>query len=190
MCSDFSAQEQSTTSPQPVESQPKPPEPAVQPAPPAAAPAEKPEAKPEAEKQEAAPEKAKAEELTNDSCIDCHNTDILKKSKEDLADDVVVDEKPVPARPKPPFVFGELNLTIKEKKFAEGVHADTTCVTCHNDVKEVPHKQRLKSVDCKECHDDPVESIAAGTTARRQDRKLPVASDATMCTMAKVRTLI
>ncbi len=161
------AQERSTTSPQPAESQPTPP------APPAAAPAEKPEAKPEAEKQEAAPAKAKAEELTNDSCMDCHNPDILKKSKEDLADDVVVDDKPVPARAKPPFVFGELNLAIKEKKFAEGVHADTTCVTCHNDVKEVPHKQRLKSVDCKECHDDPVESIAAGAHGKKAGPKAP-----------------
>ncbi len=158
------AQEQSTTAPQPVQTQPNPPEPAPQPAqtaPPAAAPVEKPEVKPEAEK-------AKAEELTNDSCIDCHNPDILKKSKEDLADDVVVAEKPVPAAPKPPFVFGELNLAIKEKKYAEGVHADTTCVTCHADVKEIPHNQRLKGVDCKECHDDSVESYR-GRGPRQED---------------------
>lgn len=174
MCVPTLAQEQGTTAPQPIESQLKPPEPAPQPAqttPSATAPAEKPEVKPEAEKQEAAP--AKAEELTNDSCIDCHNPDILKKSKEDLADDVVVDEKPMPARPKPPFVFGELNLAIKEKKYAEGVHADTTCVTCHADVKEIPHKQRLKSVDCKECHDDSVESIAAGAHGKKAGTKAP-----------------
>jgi thiosulfate reductase cytochrome b subunit len=167
MCVPTLAQEQSTTAPQPVESQPKPPEPAPQPAetpPPAVAPAEKPEAKPEAEK-------AKAEELTNDTCFDCHNPDILKKSKEDLADDVVVADKPVPATPKPPFVFGELNLAIKEKKYAEGVHADTTCVTCHADVKEIPHNQRLKGVDCKECHDDSVESFAAGVHGKKTGPK-------------------
>jgi thiosulfate reductase cytochrome b subunit len=187
------AQEQSTVGPQPVEtqpkqvetqtkppeSQPKTPEPLVKPsetAPPAASPVEKPEAKPEPEKQEAAPaqaEKPEPEELTNETCIDCHNPDILKKSKEDLAEDVVVSEKPVPARPKPPFIFGELNLAIKDKKYAAGVHADTTCVTCHNGVKEIPHPQRLKSVDCKECHEDSVESVAAGAHGKKASPKAP-----------------
>ena len=66
-----------------------------------------------------------------------------------------------------------MNLAIKEKRYAEGVHADTTCVTCHADVKEIPHKQRLKSVDCKECHDDSVETIAAGAHGKKAGTKAP-----------------
>ncbi|HMK33893.1 MAG TPA: cytochrome b/b6 domain-containing protein [Desulfomonilaceae bacterium] len=121
--------------------------------------------KPAAEKQEeAAPQKAekgKTEELPNSSCMDCHNPDILKLSKDDLAEQVTVDEKPVPPRAKPRYVVGELNLSLKEKEFAAGVHAETSCVTCHKDVTEVPHKQRLKTVDCKECHEDYVENVKA-----------------------------
>ncbi|AFM25817.1 cytochrome b/b6 domain-containing protein [Desulfomonile tiedjei] len=103
----------------------------------------------------------KPAEITNQECIDCHNPDILKMSKEELADQVVVDDKAAPPRSKRPFVTGELNLSINDKKYAEGVHADTTCVTCHSDITEVPHKQRLKAVDCKECHDEAVEQIEA-----------------------------
>jgi len=114
---------------------------------------------PVAEEKPKATEKAAKDELTNQSCYDCHNPDILKLSKEDLAEQVVVSEKPLPPATRPPYVFGDLSLSIDEKKYASGVHADTTCVTCHNDVKEVPHAQRLKKVDCKECHDEFVENI-------------------------------
>jgi thiosulfate reductase cytochrome b subunit len=153
------AQEQSPT----AESQVKPPE-----TPASRQPAEKDEKdeeKPAAEKKEEAtekkPEKEKPEELTNSSCIDCHNPDILKLSKDELAEQVTVDDKPVAPRPKPRYMVGELNLSINEKAYAEGVHADVTCVTCHKDVTELPHKQRLKQVDCKECHEEPVETVKA-----------------------------
>ncbi len=112
-----------------------------------------------------------SEELTNESCMDCHNPDILKLSKEDLADQVVVEGAGKPARTKPPFVFGQLNLAIQSKKFSEGAHAETTCVQCHNDVTELPHGQRLKKVDCKECHEEFVENIQASAHAEKPDGK-------------------
>ncbi len=34
-------------------------------------------------------------------------------------------------------------------------------MTCHKDVAEIPHKQRLNPVDCKECHEDSVEAVKA-----------------------------
>jgi predicted CXXCH cytochrome family protein len=169
------SQDQSTTSAQPAESQPKAQEQA--PPLPEAKPAEgKQEAtQPSAQKEEkpAAAEKKEPEELTNQSCLECHNADILKMSKEDLADQVVVSDKPAPPKTKPLYVFGELNLAINEKKYADGVHADTTCVTCHKDVSEVPHPQRLKSVDCKECHEDFVESIRASAHGEKAGPKAP-----------------
>jgi len=125
------------------------------------------------EKSSTAAEKKESEELTNQSCIECHNPDILKMSKEDLAEQVVVPDKPAPPRTKPLYVFGELNLAIKEKKFAEGVHGDTTCVTCHKDVVEIPHPQRLKTVDCKECHEEFVENIKASAHGEKAGPKAP-----------------
>jgi thiosulfate reductase cytochrome b subunit len=91
--------------------------------------------------------------------MDCHNSDILKLSKEDLAEQVTVEEKVLPPRAKPRYVVSKMNLAIDEKQYADGVHAETTCVTCHKDVTELPHKQRLSPVDCKECHEDSVESV-------------------------------
>jgi len=132
--------------------------------------AKEPKKEEQAEKPAAAEKKA-PEELTNQQCMDCHNPDILKMSKEDLADQVVAEDKPVAPRPKPLYVFGELNLAIKEKQYTDGVHADTTCVTCHKDVTELPHPQRLKLVDCKECHDDAVDSINASAHGEKAGPK-------------------
>ncbi len=97
-------------------------------------------------------------EMTNASCLECHNADILTLSPEDLAGQVEVDASALP-KVRPLFVTGELNLAINEKRFAEGVHADITCIGCHKGISEVPHKQRLAPVDCRECHDDAVESV-------------------------------
>lgn len=137
---------------------------------------EKDDAKPAAEKKEEAAgrksEKAETEELANSSCFDCHNPDILKLSKDELADQVTVDEKPVTPKPKPRYVVGELNLSIQEKPYAEGVHADVTCVTCHKDVTELPHKQRLKTVDCKECHDEYVENVKASAHGEKASKAI------------------
>jgi thiosulfate reductase cytochrome b subunit len=126
---------------------------------------EEPAAKP------AAAAKKAPEELTNQQCMDCHNPDILKLSKEDLAEQVAVEDKPVPPRPKPLYITGELNLAIKEKAYADGVHADTTCVTCHKDVTELPHAQRLKIVDCKECHEDSVDTVKASAHGEKAGPK-------------------
>ena len=143
------------------------------PAPPAAAPAEPtPAPAPPAPAPAAAPaSKQKAEELTNQSCYDCHNPDILKLSKEELADQVAVEGEPKPPRAKPLFVFGKLSLSIEEKAYAYGVHADTTCVSCHSDVKDLPHAQRLKRTDCKECHEDSVAAVQASAHAEKPGPK-------------------
>ena len=132
-----------------------------------------PEQAPAPPKQEESIKKAEPEELTNQACMECHNADILKMSREDLLDQVVVEGEPLPPRPKPPYLFGEMNLAIRAKQFAEGVHADTTCVSCHKDISEVPHQQRVKNVDCKECHEESVESAEAGAHGKKLSPKAP-----------------
>ncbi|MFH1114562.1 MAG: cytochrome b/b6 domain-containing protein [Pseudomonadota bacterium] len=130
--------------------------------------AEKPEEDQESE--EASDEKV---ELDNQSCLDCHNPDILDMSAEDRLENVEVEDKPIPARKKPPYTFGPLKLSIDEEKYNEGVHADSTCIDCHSDVGELPHKQRLKLVDCASCHEEFVEDVkvsAHGEKAKKEVR--------------------
>jgi len=170
------AQEKVYTSEKPDQSQTKPAEqPAAQspqPAPAVSEPAPKAqqaepatEKKPEAETKETAKEPEKkeapkeAEALDNQSCYECHNPDILKMSKEDLEGNVNVGEKPQPPRTKPAFVLGELSLSIDKEKFDAGVHSGSTCVECHKEISELPHDQRLKAVDCAQCHEEFVEDI-------------------------------
>lgn len=111
--------------------------------------------------------KPELKEIDNQTCIGCHNPDILKMSKEDLADQVNVGDQPVIPRTKVPYLFGELNLSIDEKKYADGIHKDLTCVTCHKDISDIPHNQRLAAVDCKECHEDSLESMKVGAHAEK-----------------------
>ncbi|MGC8658715.1 MAG: cytochrome b/b6 domain-containing protein [Desulfomonilaceae bacterium] len=112
-------------------------------------------------------------EVDNQTCLGCHNPDILKMSKEDLADQVNVGSKPLPPRMKPPYIFGELNLSIDEKKFGDSVHKDLTCVNCHKDIPDIPHNQRLAPVDCKECHEDAVESMEKSAHGKKAGPKAP-----------------
>jgi predicted CXXCH cytochrome family protein len=132
-----------------------------------------PEQAPAPAKSEESIKTAEPEELTNQACMECHNADILKMSREDLLEQVVVEGEPLPARPKPQYIFGEMNLSIRARQYAEGVHADTTCVTCHKDISELPHQQRVKNVDCKECHDESVESAEAGAHGKKLSPKAP-----------------
>lgn len=146
-------------------------------APQKAEPAAKEEAAPQEPKKEeqaeapAAAKKKAPEEIGNEQCMECHNAEILKLSKEDLAEQVVVDDKPAPPRAKLPYVFGELNLEIKEKQYADGIHADLTCVSCHKDVVEIPHPQRLTVVDCKECHEETVDTVKASAHGEKAGPK-------------------
>lgn len=116
--------------------------------------------KPAAEENETESEEASGD-LDNSSCMDCHNADILEMSKEELLENVEVGDKPAPPRKKPPFLFGDLSLAIDMKKYEAGVHAETTCVECHQGIEEIPHKQRLEQVNCAECHEDAVEAVKA-----------------------------
>lgn len=116
---------------------------------------------------------ASTDEPDNKSCIECHNPDILKLKPEELAEMVEIEGQPQPPRVKPPYVFGTLNLAINEKAYGEGIHKDTTCVSCHKDAASSPHKQRLAKVDCKECHEDAVDSINASAHGEKAGPKAP-----------------
>lgn len=41
---------------------------------------------------------------------------------------------------------------MSEQKFLTSVHGSNLCISCHSDIKEVPHPEKLKPVNCAECH--------------------------------------
>ncbi len=78
-------------------------------------------------------------EITNQDCMECHG----------------VEGFAVP--------IGEHGETLKQKlyvnpdDFDDSVHAQITCLECHQDIKQLPHsKEKLKTVDCITCHQNLV----------------------------------
>jgi cytochrome b subunit of formate dehydrogenase len=73
-----------------------------------------------------------ADAIEDDDCLLCHgNADFAVKN----ADGSV--------RP----------LYVDKDRFAKSVHGEGGCTLCHSDIKEVPHPEKLKPVNCADCHD-------------------------------------
>lgn len=52
-----------------------------------------------------------------------------------------------------------ISIYTDEQKFKHSIHADTRCVECHSDIKELPHDEiKLKPVNCGECHEEEVKA--------------------------------
>ncbi len=41
---------------------------------------------------------------------------------------------------------------VDEAKFGASIHAKNLCTSCHTDIKELPHEEKLKPVSCSQCH--------------------------------------
>ncbi|MGC9451893.1 MAG: rhodanese-like domain-containing protein [Oceanipulchritudo sp.] len=70
------------------------------------------------------------DELSNESCLDCHN---------DPGWTEVIGGK-------------EVSLHVDPESFAQSVHGDWSCTDCHADIEEVPHAPDLAPVSCGDCH--------------------------------------
>ncbi|OIO39667.1 MAG: hypothetical protein AUJ71_00175 [Candidatus Omnitrophica bacterium CG1_02_49_16] len=46
----------------------------------------------------------------------------------------------------------ECHTDFHTEKFASSVHADNLCTSCHKDIQEIPHPEKLAKVDCGSCH--------------------------------------
>jgi cytochrome b subunit of formate dehydrogenase len=46
--------------------------------------------------------------------------------------------------------------TIHADTFSNSIHGSDVCTSCHSDIKELPHPEKLKKVDCASCHTDEV----------------------------------
>jgi formate dehydrogenase gamma subunit len=58
-----------------------------------------------------------------------------------------------------------LSLYIAEKSLKESVHGSLNCLSCHSDVKSVPHQTPAK-VNCGECHQSASEAYKQGLHAK------------------------
>ncbi|NQU11365.1 hypothetical protein HQ590_11270, partial [bacterium] len=48
----------------------------------------------------------------------------------------------------------EISLSVNSKVFDTSVHGSLECATCHADITELPHAEKLAPVNCAACHDD------------------------------------
>lgn len=55
-----------------------------------------------------------------------------------------------------------VSLFVDQKKYERSVHGVFACVTCHHDIKEIPHPEKLAKVDCSSCHTETVEKYKQG----------------------------
>jgi len=97
-----------------------------------------------------------SEETTDQACMGCHGPDMLKIQQDRRAEQIILGDKVTP-RPSLPFRMGGLSVVIDEKKFSESPHGGTSCLDCHKDASG--QHQRLKSVDCRECHEESAEAV-------------------------------
>ncbi len=82
--------------------------------------------------------------LTTGDCTACHNDPQLAKE---------VDGKIV-------------SLHVSDSGFGASVHGSLDCISCHSDIKSVPHEPAPARVNCSECHAGPSEAYTQGLHAR------------------------
>lgn len=88
--------------------------------------------------------RAQSKGMSNSECLACHNDPALAKE---------VDGK----------IF---KLHVSENSFAGSVHGSLDCVSCHSDVKAVPHDPAPAKANCSECHSAAVEEYNHGLHAK------------------------
>jgi hypothetical protein len=94
-------------------------------------------------------------QVTNADCISCHGDTSL-----------VVSDSAGVAR----------SLFVDETSTAHSIHAGFDCVTCHADVKEIPHAEKLAPAACAACHEDARSEVAASVHGKAE-----ASSDAPTC---------
>ncbi|MEK7727659.1 MAG: hypothetical protein AAB354_04555 [candidate division KSB1 bacterium] len=95
-------------------------------------------------------------QTTNSDCYSCHGDTSL----------VVTDSAGV-AR----------SLFVDEKNAEHSIHAGFDCVTCHADVKEIPHAEKLAAAACATCHEDAMTEVAASIHAKNGSPDTPTCGD-------------
>ncbi|MGH7451769.1 MAG: hypothetical protein ACRENG_10515 [bacterium] len=67
----------------------------------------------------------------------------------------------------------ERSLFVDIEKMAASVHAGFDCVTCHPDVKEIPHSEQLAPAACQTCHDIAGAELTESVHGKASDGDAP-----------------
>ena len=92
--------------------------------------------------------------ITDANCLDCHGQ---KGFAVPTSDDG-----------SPPL----RQLHVDAEATRASVHGSYTCLTCHNDIQQLPHEKQLKTVDCVSCHIQQGEGAAPERTAWLNDSEI------------------
>jgi cytochrome b subunit of formate dehydrogenase len=61
------------------------------------------------------------------------------------------------------------NYYVDARLHNQSIHRDVTCIDCHTDIDQVPHKAAAQKVDCaKECHLDKWKLMSGGAFSHRE----------------------
>jgi predicted CXXCH cytochrome family protein len=103
--------------------------------------------------------------LENKACLECHGSrDILHMGAKERLEMVL----PTPERQE--VRKGGLTLYVDDGQFRSTVHRQLLCIDCHTDVKTLPHPQRLRMVNCAQCHQEIVGQYEKSTHAGVSNR--------------------
>ena len=101
-----------------------------------------------------------APDLSDAACLECHSDPELAKEGPD----------------------GKLiSLFVDQEKFAKSVHGSNECISCHDEITELPHSDSLKRVDCFNCHSEEGEIYIRSTHGKAFEAKIPEAPSCTTC---------
>ncbi|HOV74007.1 MAG TPA: cytochrome c3 family protein [Candidatus Hydrogenedentes bacterium] len=72
-------------------------------------------------------------------------------------------------------------LHVEQEVFSKSAHGAGGCTLCHDDIKEVPHPEKLKPVDCAGCHDAEAKIYAESLHGHALAQGDPLAPACTDC---------
>src|SRR5574341_1212844 len=98
-------------------------------------------------------------QTSNEDCLSCHSDKEL----------TVTDS-----------TGAEHSLFVDTAKMENSVHAGFDCITCHADIKEIPHAEKLAPSACGTCHEDAVTEVAESVHGKAAKEDGPL-SDAPTC---------
>jgi len=61
------------------------------------------------------------------------------------------------------------SISVDGAKFGKSIHGSLKCGDCHTDIKDYPHPEPLKKVQCSTCHADQASGLAGSVHADKAD---------------------
>lgn len=98
-------------------------------------------------------------DLSNEVCLSCHSDPDLSKEENGK----------------------KISLFVDEQKFTKSVHGSNDCISCHEDIADVPHSENLQKVACANCHGDEGAIYEASTHGKAYAAKIPEAPTCATC---------